>query len=88
MPEAKDGRMGFVTVDNNFELRFKEAVNWRDDDVEGEDNEVIFLSSPLKVMLQADLNGSGMSKGGGYDGFVVRNVEQLGGGEAFILKSS
>ena len=56
--------------------------------MEGEDNEVIFLSFPLEVMLRADLNGSRMCKGGGYDGFVVHNVEQLSGGEAFVLKSS
>ena len=56
--------------------------------MEREDDEVIFLGSPLEVTLRADLNGSGMSKGGGYDGFVVCNVEQLGGGEVLILKSS
>ena len=88
MPEAKDGRMGFVTINNDLELGFKEVINQRDDDVEGEDDEVIFLSSPLEVMLRADLNGGGMSKGCGYNGFVIRNVEQLGGGEAFVLKSS
>ena len=95
MPEAKDGRMGFVTINNNLELGLEEAVNRRDDDVEGEDDdvegeddEVIFLSSPLEVIFRADLNGGGMSEGGGYYGFVVCNVEQLGGGEAFVLKSS
>ena len=56
--------------------------------MEGEDNEVILLSTPLEVVFRADLNGSGVSKGCGYDGFVVRNVKQLCGGEAFILKSS
>ena len=37
MPETEDSRVGFVTVDNYLELRFEEAVYWRDDDVEGED---------------------------------------------------
>ena len=87
MPEAEDGRVGFVAIDNDLELGFKETVYGRDDDVEGEDNEVIFLSSPLKVVLRADLNGGGVSKGCGYDGFIVRNVKQLCGGEAFVLKS-
>ena len=75
MPEAKDSRVRFVTVDNYFELGFEEAVYWRDDDVEGEDDKVIFLGPPLKIMLQADLNRSGVSERGGNDGFVVRNVE-------------
>ena len=29
-----------------------------------------------------------MSKGGGYNGFVVCNMEELRGGEAFVLKGS
>ena len=75
MPETEDGKVGFVTVNDYLELRFKEAVYRRDDNVEGEDNKVIFLSSPLEVMLRADLNRGGVSKGGGDDGFVVRNVK-------------
>ena len=51
MPKTEDGRMGFVAVDDNLELRFKEAVNWGNDNVEGEYNEVIFLGPPLEVML-------------------------------------
>ena len=75
MPETKDGRVGFVTVDNYLELGFEETVYWRDDDVEGEDDKVIFFGSPLEVMLRADLYRGGVSKGGGNDGFVIRNVE-------------
>ena len=88
MPEAEDGRVGFVAIDNDLELGFKETVYGRDDDVEGEDNEIIFLGSPLEVVFQADLNGSGVSKGRGYYGFIIRDVKQLRGGEAFVLKSS
>ena len=51
VPKTKDGGMRFVTVDDYFELWFEEAVNWGDDNVEGEDDEVIFLGSPLKVVL-------------------------------------
>ena len=80
--------MRFVTVDDYFELGFEETVHRRNDDVKGEDDEIIFLSSPLEVMFQADLDGSGVSKGGGNNGFIVRNVEQLGGIEAFVLKGS
>ena len=75
MPETKDSRVGLVAVNDYLELRFKEAVHQRDDDVEGEDDKVIFLSSPLEVMLRTDLDRSGMSKRGGNDGFVICNVE-------------
>ena len=51
MPETEDGRVGFVTVNNYLELQFEETVYWRDDNVEGKDDKVIFLSSPLGVML-------------------------------------
>ena len=78
MPKAKDGGMGFVTINNDLELGFKETINWRDD-------EVIFLGPPLEVVLQTDLDRGGVSKRGGDDGFVVYNVEQLGGGKAFVL---
>ena len=80
--------MRFVAVDDYLELGFKEAVHRRDDDVKGEDDKVIFLSSPLEVMFWTNLNGSGMGEGGGNDGFIVRNVEQLSGGETFVLKGS
>ena len=75
MPEAEDGGMRFVTVNDDFKLGFEEAVDRRDDDVEGEDDKVIFLASPLEVMLRANLNRSGVSEGGGNNGFVVRNME-------------
>ena len=88
MPEAEDSGMRFVTVGDYLELGFKEAIHRRNDNVKGEDDKVIFLSSPLEVMLQANLNGSGMSEGGGNDGFIVRNVEQPGGDESFVLKGS
>ena len=85
MPEAEDGGVRFVTINNNLELGFEETIDWGDDNVEGEDDEVIFLGPPLEVMLRADLNRSGVSKGGRDDGFVIRNVKQLSGGEALIL---
>ena len=88
MPEAEDGGMRLVTVDDYLELGFKEAVHWRNDNVKGKDDKIIFLSSPLKVMLRPDLDGSGMSEGGGNDGFVVHDMEQLGRFEAFVLKGS
>ena len=43
--------MGFVTVDDDLELRFEEAVHWGDDDVKGEDNKVSLLGSPLEVVF-------------------------------------
>ena len=88
MPKAEDGWVRFVTVNNYLELQLEEAVYQRDDDVEGEDDEIIFLGSPLEVMFRADLNGSGVSKGGGNNGFIVRNVEELRGSEAFVLEGS
>ena len=88
VPEAEDGRVRFVAVNNYLELRFKEAVHWRDDNMEGEDDEIIFLSSPLEIVFRADLNRSGVSKGGGDNRFIVCNVEELGRSEAFILKGS
>ena len=51
MPKAKDGRVRFVTVDDDLELWFKETVNRGDDNVEAEDYEIIFLGSPLEVMF-------------------------------------
>ena len=75
MPEAKDGGVRFVTINDNLELWFEETINWRDDDVKGEDNEVIFLGPPLEVVFRANLNRGGVSKGSGDDGFVVRNME-------------
>ena len=88
MPKAEDGKVGFVTVNNDLEFWFKKAVHWRDDNVEGEDNEVIFLGSPLKVVLRADLDRSGVSKGSGDDWFVVCNMEELRRSKAFIQKGS
>ena len=51
MPKTNDGRMGFVTVDNNLELWLEEAVDWGDDNMKGEDNEIIFLGPPLEVVF-------------------------------------
>ena len=75
MPKAEDGRMGFVTVDDYFELRFKETVHWQNDDVEGEDDKVSLLSSPLKVVFRANLYRGRVSEGSGDDQFIVRNME-------------
>ena len=86
MPEAKDGGVRLVAINDNLEFWFKETIDRGDDNVEGEDDEIIFLGPPLEVMLRADLNRGGVSEGGGNDGFVVRNMKQLGGGEAFVLK--
>ena len=86
MPKTEDGRMGFVAVDDNLELRFEEAVNWGNEDVEGEDNEIIFLGPPLKVVLQANLNRSRVGEGSRNYWLVVHNVKELGGGKSFVLK--
>ena len=75
MPKAEDWGMGFVTVDDDLKLRFEEAVHQGDDDVKGEDNKVSLLGSPLEVVFWTDLNGGGMSEGGGDNQFVVRYVE-------------
>ena len=88
MPKAKDGGVRFVTVNDDLEFWLEETVNQGYDDVEGKDDEVIFLGSPLKVMPQTDLNGSGVSEGGGNNRFVVRNMEELRGGKTFVLKGS
>ena len=46
------------------------------------------LGPPLEVMFRTDLNGSGMSEGGGDDGLVVCYVKKLGRSKAFVLKGS
>ena len=51
MPKTKDSRVGFVTVNNGLEFWFGGAVYWGDDDVEGEDDEIILLGSPLDVVF-------------------------------------
>ena len=51
MPETKDGGMGFVAIDDDLELQFKEAVHWGDDDMKGEDDKVSFLGSPLEIVF-------------------------------------
>ena len=53
-----------------------------------DDNEVGLLAPPLKVMFSSYLNWGGKSKRKGNDGLIVGNMEELGGLEAFILKSS
>ena len=88
MPKTEDGRVRLVAVKDYLELWFEETVYRRDNNVEGEDDEIIFLSSPLEVVFQANLNRSGVSKGSGDNGFIVRNVKELGRSEAFILKGT
>ena len=88
MPKAEDGGVRFIAVNDDPELRFEETVNRGDDNVEGEYDKIIFLGSPLKIMLRTNLNGSGMGKGGGDYRFVIRNVEELSGGETLVLKGS
>ena len=51
MPKTKGGGVGFVAVNDDLELWFKETVNQGDDNVEGEDDEVIFLGSPREVVF-------------------------------------
>ena len=51
MPKTKYGRVGFVAVNDNLELWCKKAVPQRDDNMEGEDDEIIFLGSPLEVVF-------------------------------------
>ena len=48
MPKAKDGGVGFVAVNDDFELWFKGTVNQGDDDVEGEDYEIIRSSALIQ----------------------------------------
>ena len=86
MPKTKDGRMGFVAVDNDLELWFEEAVDRGNNDMKGEDNEIIFLGPPLEVVLQSNLNRSGVGEGGGNNWFIVCNVKELGRSKPFILK--
>ena len=75
MPKTEDGGVRFVTINDNLEFRFEETIDQGDDNVEREDNEVIFLGPPLEVVLRADLYRGGVSKRGGDDGSVVCNVE-------------
>ena len=50
MPKAEDGGVGFVTVNDDLKFGFEEAVNRGDDNVEGEDDKIIFLRSPLEIV--------------------------------------
>ena len=56
--------------------------------MKGKDNKIGFLGSPLEVVFGTDLNGSGMSEGGGNDQFVICNMKKLRGSETLVLKSS
>ena len=42
----------------------------------------------FEVVLQSNLNRSGVSKGGRDNRFVVCNMKELRGGESFVLKGS
>ena len=75
MPKAEDGGMRFVAITDDLELWFKETVNRGDDNMEGEDDKIIFLGPPLEVMFRPDLDRGGVSKRGRNNGLVVRNVE-------------
>ena len=88
MPKTKYSGMGFVAVDDDLELGFKEAVHRGNDDVKGGDDEVGLLGSPLKVVLRTNLNGGRVSEGSGNNQFIVSDVEELSRSETFVLKGS
>ena len=75
MPEAKDGRMRFVTVGGDLKVGFKEAKDRGDDDVKRDNNVIGLLRSPLEVVLCPYLNGRGECEGEGNDRLVVCKME-------------
>ena len=75
VPEANDGRMGFVAVGNDLVVGFKEAKDGGDDDVKGDNNMVGLYGSPLEVMFSSYSNRRGESEGERYDGFVISKME-------------
>ena len=75
VPKTDDRRMRFVAVGNDLIVGFKEAKNRGDDDVEGDDDMIGLVRSPLEVMLCAYLNRGGKCEGEGYDGFVIGKME-------------
>ena len=88
MPQANDGWVGFVAIGDNLIVGFEEAKDGGDDDVEGDNNMIGLLGSPLEVMFSSYLNGRGEREGEGDDGFVISKVEQLTGPETLVLKGS
>ena len=88
MPEGENDQMGFIRVALDILKWFKEAEGGRDDNVVGDDYEISFLTPPLEVVFSSYLDGRRKSKGKGYDGLVVGNVEELSGSKAFVLKGS
>ena len=60
MPKTDDGWMRFVAITDDLELWFKETVNRGDDNMEGEDDKIIFLGPPLEVMFCSYLYGRGI----------------------------
>ena len=57
-------------------------------DVEGDNYKIRLLAPPLEVVFSGYLNRRGEGKREGDDGFIVGNVEELGGSKAFVLKGS
>ena len=75
MPKADNRWMRFVAIGNDLIVGFEEAKDRGDDDVEGDDDVIGLLGSPLEVMLCAYLNGRGEGEREGYDRFVVGKME-------------
>ena len=88
MPKADDGWMGFIAVRNDLIVGFEETKDRRDDDMEGDNNMVSLLGSPLEVMFGSYLNGGGEGERKRDDGFVICEMEQLTGPETLVLKGS
>ena len=63
MPKTKDGRMRFVAVCDNLKVGFEETKDGGNDDVEGDNDVIGLLRSPLEVMFCPYLNGRGMGEG-------------------------
>ena len=57
VPKTVGGRMGFIAIPVDPEIRIKEAKGWGDDNMEGDDYEISILTLPLKVVLGCYLNG-------------------------------
>ena len=88
MPEGENHQMRFVGVTLDLLKWLKEAEGGKDDNVIGDDYEIGFLTPPLEVVFSSYLDGGRKSKGEGYNGLVVGDVEELSGSKAFVLKGS
>ena len=86
MPNSDDDWMRSIGVALDLIVWFEEAEGRGDDNVEGNNYEIRFLAPPLEVVFSGYLNGRGEYKGEGNNGFIMSNIEELGGPKAFVLK--